>query len=95
MSAALPRYMARMAASFPLSAGPTTVGREPGRDIQLPMDTTVSRRHARIENEGGAFVVYDEGSSNGTSVNGRPISRQEIVSGDAIHFGTSAFRFEQ
>ena len=80
---------------FQLSpVGPTTVGREPGQTIQLAMDTTVSRRHARIENEGGAFVVYDEGSSNGTTVNGMRISRQQLSPGDTVSFGTSAFRFD-
>jgi len=72
-----------------------TVGREPDRSIQLPTDTTVSRKHARIANEGGAFVVYDEGSSNGTTVNGVRITRQQLVSGDGVEFGSSAFRFEQ
>ena len=72
-----------------------TVGREPDRNVQLPMDSTVSRKHARIANEGGAFVVYDEGSSNGTSVNGVRVTRQQLVSGDAVEFGSSGFRFEQ
>lgn len=72
-----------------------TVGREPDRSIQLAMDSTVSRKHARIVNEGGAFVVYDEGSSNGTAVNGVRITRQQLVSGDGVEFGISAFRFEQ
>lgn len=82
--------------AFPLlPSGPTTVGRDPGQSMQIPMDTTVSRRHARIENEGGAFVVYDEGSSNGTAVNGMRITRQQIAPGDTVEFGSSGFRFEQ
>ncbi|MCX6375662.1 MAG: FHA domain-containing protein [Armatimonadetes bacterium] len=81
---------------FPLSPSQTiTVGREPGRDVQLPMDSTVSRKHARIENEGGAFVVYDEGSSNGTAVNGMRVTRQQLAPGDTVEFGNSVFRFEQ
>jgi len=81
---------------FPLRAsGPTSIGRETGRDILLVMDTTVSRKHARVENEGGTFVVYDEGSSNGTTVNGVRITRQPLAPGDVVQFGSSAFRFEQ
>lgn len=73
--------------SYTLSSdAPTTIGREPGRSIQLPMDTTVSRRHARIVNEGGTFVVYDEGSSNGTVVNGIKITRIELAPGDIVAF---------
>ncbi len=82
--------------TFSLSPlGATSIGREPGRDVQLPVDTTVSRKHARVENEGGTFVLYDEGSSNGTTVNGMRITRQLLAPGDAIEFGSSAFRFEQ
>jgi len=82
--------------SFSLSAsGATSIGREPGRDIQLPMDTTISRKHARVENEGGTFVVYDEGSSNGTVVNGTRVTSQTLAPGDVVQFGSSAFRFEQ
>lgn len=81
--------------TFALSpTGATSIGREQGRDIQLSMDTTISRKHARIVNEGGSFVVYDEGSSNGTSVNGARITRQQIAPGDTIDFGSSRFRFE-
>jgi pSer/pThr/pTyr-binding forkhead associated (FHA) protein len=74
--------------------GATSVGREDGRDIVLSMDTTVSRRHARIADEGGRFVVYDEGSSNGTTVNGMPITCQPLAPGDVVQFGAAAFRFE-
>lgn len=81
---------------FQLSpSGTSTVGREPGRDVQIPMDTTVSRRHARIDIEGGMFVVYDEGSANGTAVNGMRTARLPISPGDVVEFGSSAFRFEQ
>ena len=81
---------------FPLrQSGATTIGRETGRDILVVMDTTVSRKHAHVENEGGVFVVYDEGSSNGTMVNGIRITRQPLAPGDIVQFGSSAFRFEQ
>jgi len=81
---------------FPLRpSGATAIGREAGRDILLVTDSTVSRKHARVENEGGTFVVYDEGSSNGTMVNGVRITRQPLAPGDVVQFGSSAFRFEQ
>lgn len=87
------RYAGQM---FPLTpSGETTVGREPGRDVMLAGDSTVSRRHARISMENGAYVVHDEGSSNGTFVNGQRISRQNLAPGDEVAFGSSGFRFEQ
>ncbi len=79
---------------FSLSAPAMSIGREPGRDIQLPMDSTVSRNHASIRNEDGVFTVYDEGSSNGTTVNGTRVTNQPLSPGDTVQFGGSAFRFE-
>jgi len=79
---------------FLLTSQNMTVGREPGRDIVLSADTTVSRNHARITNEGGDLVIYDNGSSNGTYVNGMRISMQVLVPGDVVKFGSSVFRFE-
>jgi pSer/pThr/pTyr-binding forkhead associated (FHA) protein len=82
--------------TFPLaSVGATSIGREENRNIQLSMDSTVSRRHGRIANEGGIYVVYDEGSSNGCGVNGIQVVRQELRSGDTVSFGSSSFRFEE
>lgn len=76
-------------------SGTTTVGRDGNQDVNIQVDTTVSRHHAHIVNEGGVFVVYDDGSSNGTSVNNTRITRQQIVPGDIVAFGSSTFRFEQ
>ncbi len=79
---------------FNLSAPLVSVGREPGRHVQLPLDSTVSRHHASIRNENGSFIVNDEGSSNGTAVNGMRITSQPLNPGDTLQFGSSAFRFE-
>lgn len=76
-------------------AGPViSIGREPGKSVELPMDTTVSRNHASIRNENGTFTVNDEGSSNGTTVNGMRITSRPLSPGDTVQFGSSAFRFE-
>jgi len=82
---------------FPLAGPNMTVGRDTGRDIALSADNTVSRTHARIAQEGGQVVVYDEGSSNGTFVNGMRLpaqAPQTLAPGDVVQFGSSRFRFE-
>lgn len=53
--------------------GSLTIGREPGRSIVLN-SRTASRRHARLDLVGGTAVVVDEGSANGTFVNGARIA---------------------
>ena len=80
---------------FALPAANSTVGRETTSDIVLSADTTISRTHARLVNEGGNFVVYDNGSSNGTFVNGMRLSSPVVLApGDIVQFGGSKFRFE-
>lgn len=79
---------------FLLNNPVTFLGREPDRDIVLSADTTVSRNHARLVNEQGQFVLYDNGSANGTFVNGLRISMQVLAPGDLVQFGASKFRFE-
>ncbi|RMG10374.1 MAG: FHA domain-containing protein [Planctomycetota bacterium] len=60
--------------------GELTVGREAGRDVRIPSGS-VSRLHARLvwgAEPGARPAVVDEGSANGTTVDG------ELVSGRAL-----------
>jgi pSer/pThr/pTyr-binding forkhead associated (FHA) protein len=67
--------------------GPLEIGREAHMPFQLD-DRKVSRRHARVNPEGGRAWVEDLGSSNGTFVNDQPIHiPREIVPGDRIRMG--------
>src|ERR1041385_3137921 len=56
--------------AFALTGETTKVGRDADSDVALAHDPTVSRVHARIMLEETGHVLYDEGSSNGTYVNG-------------------------
>ena len=56
-----------------LSEGSTTLGRSKACDIQVSDSTMVSRQHAVLTRQGDSFTVCDEGSSNGTSINGQPL----------------------
>ncbi len=79
---------------FPLASPNLTLGREPGKDIALTGDTTISRNHAHIAQESGQHVVYDDGSSNGTFVNNVRVQVQTLAPGDIVQFGASKFRYE-
>ena len=81
--------------SFPLSHAPALIGRAPERDIPLPADTSVSRSHARITYADGRHFIADDGSSNGTFVNGGRVSDPRLLSsGDTIQLADTAFRYE-
>jgi len=79
---------------FPLQGNVITIGREPGRDLQIDFDPTVSRRHARLERQGTQWVLIDEGSRNGSFVNGRPVQQQPVQVGDVLRFGNTEVRVE-
>ena len=64
----------------------TTAGRRPESDVFLD-DVTVSRNHAKVERRAGAFFVRDEGSLNGTYVNGERVEETKLASGDEIQIG--------
>ncbi len=72
---------------FRLDEGVTTIGRDPGADIFLD-DITVSRRHAVIASDEHGDVIADQGSLNGTYLNGRRIEQREVlVHGDELQIG--------
>lgn len=56
-------------------------------------DSSVSRRHARLELRGEAWWVVDQGSSNGTFRNGERGQEFELRGGDLVTFGAVAFEF--
>jgi hypothetical protein len=66
--------------------GRVIVGRAKDVDFRVE-DSNVSRRHAAIFWSEGSVVIEDLGSTNGTMVNGYPISKTVIRSGDVIVIG--------
>ena len=71
----------------------TTVGRAAGCDLRLD-DPAVSAHHAQLL-RGPAGVVVDLGSTNGTTVGGRPVSgEQPLRDGDVVAFGGVPLRLE-
>jgi hypothetical protein len=78
---------------FPLAAE-ASIGRDAGNAVPLPNDTTVSRRHALIWAENGGYKIQDEGSSNGTYVNGSRVTDAALRPGDEVGIGGTRFRFE-
>jgi hypothetical protein len=79
-----------------LVVGPTgaTIGRSRQCEIVID-DPNVSRQHAEVRPRGGAWVLTDLGSTNGSRLNGRRIAHPEVIQpGDEIEIGTSVITFE-
>ena len=70
----------------------TTIGRSPDCDVFLD-DVTVSRKHAVLVREDGAFVIEDQGSLNGTFLNRRRIESGRLEHGDELQIGKYKLSF--
>jgi tetratricopeptide (TPR) repeat protein len=82
----------RKGAEFVLLESLATVGRGSGNAVAIA-DLSVSRRHSRLEKRGSRWVVCDQGSGNGTRVNGRAVHRRSLRHGDEIALGDTCLRF--
>ncbi len=69
------------------------VGTAPDCDVVVK-DTSISGRHAEFSAQGGAFLVADLGSTNGTFVNEKRVQNAELVDGDTLRLGRTPFKFK-
>ena len=75
-----------------LKGGAVTVGR--GDDVEAHVDDAeMSRRHFTISPAGDAYVMKDQGSTNGTCVNGKRVAEATLKANDRIHAGQTNFVF--
>jgi FHA domain len=65
-------------------------------DVEIVLeDPFASSRHARIERQGGAVVLEDLGSTNGTYLNEELLrGPQPLHPGDRVRIGDSVFTFQ-
>jgi hypothetical protein len=82
----------RAGESFRPTGPRTRIGRSPDCEIFLD-DVTVSRNHAVLVEDGGVFVVEDQGSLNGTFVNRKRIDRALLHEGDELQVGKYRLTF--
>jgi hypothetical protein len=76
----------------PLGKERMVVGRSKDSDIRLE-DPNVSRRHAEVRHEEGAYWLVDLDSTNGVAVNGRRTKRARLNEGDTITIGSTDLVF--
>ena len=83
----------RVGAVYPINSGSLVVGRGPQADLQLN-DSSMSRLHARFTCSGGALLVTDMSSLNGTFVEGARIAApRELKQGDRVRVGNVLLRY--
>lgn len=79
---------------FAMHEGTFSVGRDPSCDLFLN-NTTVSRKHATIVIDGDSAKVVDEGSLNGTWVDGCVVDEAPLSPGTTLQIGTFEMVFER
>jgi hypothetical protein len=76
---------------FPIRGNMLSIGRDADNDISLD-DDQVSRYHARLLLQEDQIILEDLGSTNGTRVNGKPVTGQHVLQpADIISVGSSVF----
>ena len=73
------------------------IGRHATSDLRFDPQTEldVSSRHAELRDTGGVWTIHDQGSTNGTYVNGDRIGAERRLSdGDVVSFGAHGPRVE-
>jgi len=70
----------------------TTVGRRSHNDVVID-NLAVSGEHAVMIMNGSEIYLEDLGSTNGTTVNGQPIKKHLLQSGDTVEIGKYRLKF--
>jgi EAL domain-containing protein (putative c-di-GMP-specific phosphodiesterase class I) len=76
----------------PILSLPFRIGRQPDQDLSLD-SSAVSGRHAELRAAAGELEIVDLGSTNGTLLNGQPLSgTARLREGDILQLATLEFR---
>jgi hypothetical protein len=79
---------------FILYRDPTCIGRSPRGEIYLFHEPRIGGQHAVIRVVEGGYEIEDLHMGVGTFVNGRPIDRTRLSSGDQVQIGSTCFVFQ-
>ena len=82
------------APSIPIIAPEMTFGSDPMQVTRILDDPSVSPLHARINEQGGEYILSDEKSVAGTWVNYELLAEpRRLQHGDVLHIGQLSYRF--
>jgi hypothetical protein len=82
------------AAPIPVITPEMTFGSDPIQATRILDDASVSPLHARLKQENGEYILFDEKSAAGTWVNYEPLmGPRRLQHGDILHLGRLSYRF--
>lgn len=77
---------------YPIDKSTVILGRSDDADVVIS-DSSISRKHAKIERTESEYCLVDLDSTNGTVVNGKRIKEKKLKDGDKIKLGRVVLRF--
>ncbi len=77
---------------YELGSEDVTLGRDAGNTVVVASEQA-SRRHARIFVSGGAHVLVDLDSTNGTFLNSKLAKEQTLRHGDVIRIASTVLKY--
>ncbi|MGK5086270.1 FHA domain-containing protein [Bdellovibrionota bacterium FG-2] len=80
--------------TYAVKEGETSIGRQSGNSIILS-SSKISKRHCVFLLEGAQIAIRDEGSSNGTFVNGALTKFRKLKTGDRVTVGDFTFELTE
>ncbi|MAQ17785.1 MAG: Fis family transcriptional regulator [Sandaracinus sp.] len=86
------RLHAHLPSVLPFAAEATTLGREANNTLSIP-EAAVSRHHALVERRADGYWIVDNGSTNGTVVNGERVGARMLRDHDIVRVGDTVFRY--
>jgi len=86
------KYQEKSIATFKTDNEKVSIGRNQKNDIQID-NPAVSSSHAVIRKIMNTYYMEDLGSTNGTFVNEKKISKYELLDGDEVIIGKHSLEF--
>jgi pSer/pThr/pTyr-binding forkhead associated (FHA) protein len=78
---------------FRLVTGRNVIGTAADCDIVLT-DPYLSSKHVVIRHENGEFMLIDLDSTNGSYVNDRQVTKQDLIDNDKVRIGRTEMKFK-
>jgi len=88
------RFKDSIISEYPLVAEETAIGRKPENAIHID-NLAVSGHHARVLKIGSKVILEDLGSTNGTLVNHKQVTKHILKHGDSILIGKHTLTYVQ
>lgn len=83
----------KQGAEFTLGPGETSIGRNADNTIVIP-DISVSRKHVVLVKQGAGWLLQDQGSGNGTLMNGEKVGEHPLQDGEVFVIGDTEIQFQ-